>query len=248
MKNRSLARCAGAAQARREARACQAIEDRLRIREAGYGWLKEFDVRIESRIAEREFEENAIFRAEKPFPAHWEFAATANAARRLIKIYRATGGGIDTLALVAHEIGHVALNHWGQRPDYIQEFEAERFAKELFARDGFRYLRRLEWHGRIYVQGWIYRGLRHGLRSVDPRIARWAKVGSDWDHGGEARERYREALGRRPARDYWREASERLRRALGRPPGRARRHRRRASPAVVAPARHTSNRSNFHTL
>jgi hypothetical protein len=72
----------------------------------------------------------------------------------------------------------IALNHHGRRrPAYVEEYEAERFAAALMQRDGFKLPRSIDRRGRGYVSDWIVRGLRHGLRSVDHRIARWALVG-----------------------------------------------------------------------
>jgi hypothetical protein len=175
------------------------IAVRYRHREQCRAWLHEFDCWIELRHDEEEAWAAA---------GQWsESVATADARTRRIRLYGPIGCAIDALAVVAHEVGHIALNHRGRRPSYVQEFEAEKFAKALLERDGYRLPRWVERRERAYVRGHIYRGLRHGLRSVDQRIARWAMVGSNVPLPS--------AASRQPARDFCREARQRVRAALG---------------------------------
>jgi hypothetical protein len=141
----------------------QLYRHRLQVR----AWLHEFDCWIVLCHGEEEAWAAA---------GQWSTsAALANARTRQIKVYRSIGCGIDALALVAHEIGQIALNHRGRIPSYIQEYEAEKFAKALLRRNGYPMPRWPEDVGRAYVCEHIDRGLRHGLRTVDPVIARWAR-------------------------------------------------------------------------
>jgi hypothetical protein len=189
-----------------------AIEFRYRARNLIKSWLCEFDCTLELwQDVASEVEERSGWRQSL---VNIKVAAVADAKTRRIKLYSPCRG-IDGLKLIAHEVGHIALNHRGRVPSYVQEYETERFAHALLARDGITPPRRVEWRGRLYVQDHIRRGLRHGLRSVDPRIARWAKIGTAGDHltaGLPAR--YAAALACKQSRDFYHEAAKHVARAL----------------------------------
>jgi hypothetical protein len=87
------------------------------------------------------------------------------------------------LYILAHEIGHVALDHRKQRPVYVQEFEAEQFAHALMRRDGIAVPRAMTERAKRYVRSKINRAFVRGGQWFDPDIAAWAGssvVGVNW--------------------------------------------------------------------
>ena len=81
------------------------------------------------------------------------------------------------LYIIAHEIGHVVLDHRRQRPAYVREFEAEQFAHALLHREGIAVPRKQTLRAKAYVLHKIYRGLRRGrTKALDPFIADWADM------------------------------------------------------------------------
>lgn len=128
----------------------------------GKAWLKEFDVTIGS--ARRTLSGRA-FVQDRRIDAPWP---TTSRKR---------------LYLVAHEIGHIALNHLGQLPVYVREFEAEQFAHALMRRDGIAVPRAMTARAKSYVRSKIGRGFVRGGQWFDPDIAAWSGasvVGINW--------------------------------------------------------------------
>lgn len=89
----------------------------------------------------------------------------------------------NRLYILAHEIGHVALDHRRQRPTYVQEFEAEQFAHGLMRRDGLAAPRKMTVRAKRYVNSKIGRAFNRFARWIDPDIAEWcgsSVVGINW--------------------------------------------------------------------
>lgn len=78
------------------------------------------------------------------------------------------------LYVLAHEIGHAALDHRGSRPVYVREFEAEQFAHGLMRQSGIAVPRTMTMRAKAYVQSKMRRGFARGATWFDPDIAQWA--------------------------------------------------------------------------
>ena len=80
------------------------------------------------------------------------------------------------LYFLAHEIGHILLDHRGQRPPYVQEFEAEIFAHKLLEREDIPVPESMTKRAKAYVFTYIKKRILRGLW-VDPDITNWAAFG-----------------------------------------------------------------------
>jgi hypothetical protein len=89
-----------------------------------------------------------------------------------------------------HECGHIAVGHFNgnHQPDYMAEFEAERWATERMCAAGIPVSRKDIQGGKRYVSGKIWRALYDGL-PVDPQVRRWAV-------SGVQKEKWKDALRR----------------------------------------------------
>lgn len=109
------------------------------------------------------------------------------------------------LYILAHEIGHVALDHRRKLPTYVQEFEAEQFAAGLMRASGVAVPRAMTDRAKRYIRTKIGRAHARFVRWVDPDIAAWAGTnvgGINWssepkhqkDYYGSALKRVASAL------------------------------------------------------
>jgi hypothetical protein len=145
----------------------------------GEGWMAEFGVSLKGirtgLTGQAWVEERAIY---APWPS-----TTRN-----------------RLYILAHEIGHVALDHRSQRPVYVQEFEAEQFAHGLMRRDGLAVPRKMADRAKCYVRFKIRRAHNRFVRWIDPDIAKWAgtsAVGINWSAEPKRHKHYHAASLRR---------------------------------------------------
>jgi len=127
----------------------------LNWREQVRAWLREFDAWIELRHDE----EDIWMLAGEPS----EYVAAANARLRTIRVYGFIPAAVTGLAIIAHEIGHIALDHRGGRPAYVQEYEAERFLRRAAE------ARRLQAAGRLRLRGALLR-----VGSFQARASAWS--------------------------------------------------------------------------
>ena len=124
-----------------------------RFAELGEVWLRSYDVRL------RKARSNLTGRAwakKREIEAPWP----TTSRRRLY--------------ILAHEIGHVVIGHHGQRPVYVQEYEAELFAAALLREHGVSVPRDMTSRAKAYVASKIGRAIRRSALWIDPEIADWA--------------------------------------------------------------------------
>ena len=80
------------------------------------------------------------------------------------------------LYIYAHECGHVAMNHRGQKHSYIKEYEAEMYAHEMLRNHGIAVPRKKNVRAKRYVARKLKMGLRRGLLRVNRDVAQWCGV------------------------------------------------------------------------
>lgn len=80
----------------------------------------------------------------------------------------------NRLYILAHEIGHVALDHKPSQLRYVKEFEAEQFAHGLLRQIGVAVPRKMTDRAKGYVRRKIKSALRQRAKWIDPDIADWA--------------------------------------------------------------------------
>ena len=87
------------------------------------------------------------------------------------------------LYVVAHEAGHVALNHFGTEPNHRQAFEAEKFAHDALRKHGIAVPRKSTQKAKKYVARKIRQAIRSGAKSIDVEALQWCKkqlTAEDW--------------------------------------------------------------------
>ncbi|MEZ5944947.1 MAG: hypothetical protein R3C18_26480 [Planctomycetaceae bacterium] len=78
------------------------------------------------------------------------------------------------LYIVAHEAGHVALDHRGAKPKHRQEFEAERYAHDALRRYGISVPKKSTAQAKRYVAWKIRQALRRGAQTIDREAYKWS--------------------------------------------------------------------------
>ena len=90
---------------------------------------------------------------------------------------------LDDLFVLAHEIAHVVLRHrYESGTEYIIEFEAERFAVELFRQYGLKAPRRQIRRARANVCAWLLLAVVRGEYRIDRAIDEWSRAYVCFDH------------------------------------------------------------------
>lgn len=75
------------------------------------------------------------------------------------------------LYVLAHEVGHIKLQHcYRKLPSYLEEFEAEQWAHKWLRRRGIPVPKASTAEARDYVA-------QAALKSLDPRVVKWAGLG-----------------------------------------------------------------------
>jgi len=77
------------------------------------------------------------------------------------------------LTTVAHECGHVALNHDRRHPSHRQEYEACKWGFEALRRHGIAVPRKEVEDGKRYVRQKIDQAIRRGAKRIDREAAKW---------------------------------------------------------------------------
>jgi len=77
------------------------------------------------------------------------------------------------LYVVAHEAGHVALNHSGNKPQHRKEYEAEKYAHDALRRHGISVPKKETQRGKRYVARKISQALRRGAKTIDRESFKW---------------------------------------------------------------------------
>jgi hypothetical protein len=91
---------------------------------------------------------------------------------------------LDRLFIVAHECGHIALQHGARRPErHRGEFEAEQFAMLLLRHFNVPVPYGMVQDGQHYVAWQIEQDLRHGRTELDRDSVEWGERHlSDYTH------------------------------------------------------------------
>jgi hypothetical protein len=76
------------------------------------------------------------------------------------------------LYILAHECGHVALNHGRNKPAHVKEMDAEKWAHDALRRHGVSVPRSMTKRAKQYVATKIYRAERRGGKAHRQRRAR----------------------------------------------------------------------------
>jgi hypothetical protein len=79
------------------------------------------------------------------------------------------------LYILAHECGHVALNHDSTKPCHVKEHEAERWAHAALRRHGVAVPRAMTRRAKGYVGDKILQAVRSGTNHIDTDAARFAR-------------------------------------------------------------------------
>lgn len=99
----------------------------------------------------------------------------ADVRKRELKIPRPYD--YDRLGVCFHEIGHIVLNHIGEKPRYIEEYEAEKYAIEKL-KEYKAYNKKYELRAIAYVLSKIAqaKNRRMDINKVPHEIVEWAGV------------------------------------------------------------------------
>lgn len=79
------------------------------------------------------------------------------------------------LYFVAHEEGHVALDHIGLKPTHRQEYEAERYAHNALRRHGISVSKKSTQRAKRYVARKISQAIRRGAKTIDRESLKWCQ-------------------------------------------------------------------------
>lgn len=78
------------------------------------------------------------------------------------------------LYILAHECGHVFLEHTGRRkPRYVEEYEAEQFAIAKLREHGIPVPKSMLKRAKAYVAYKIRQAERSGAKKIDTKIRNW---------------------------------------------------------------------------
>ena len=79
------------------------------------------------------------------------------------------------LYIVAHEAGHVALNHSGNKPQHRKEYEAEKYAHDALRRHGISVPKKSTQVAKWYVARKISQAIRRGAKTIDRESFTWCR-------------------------------------------------------------------------
>lgn len=80
------------------------------------------------------------------------------------------------LYIIAHECGHIFHDHRRQSPAYVQEFEAEMYAREALMQFDIEPVEKDIENGDLYIMRKLVQASRRGLKSVDGRVWRHLRM------------------------------------------------------------------------
>ena len=80
------------------------------------------------------------------------------------------------LYILAHECGHVVLNHRGRKkPRYVEEYEAEQYAIETLRKHDVAVPADMLKRAKAYVARKIRQAEARGAKSIDSKIRAWSQ-------------------------------------------------------------------------
>lgn len=84
------------------------------------------------------------------------------------------------LDIVAHEAGHIAPQHFGEKPIHRQEYEAEMYSHDALRRHGIAVPRKATVRAKRYVARKIRQAVVRGAKEIDREALRWTQGYWHW--------------------------------------------------------------------
>ena len=79
------------------------------------------------------------------------------------------------LYVLAHEAGHVALNHIGMKPSHREEYEAAKYAHDALRKHGISVPKKSTHRAKRYVARKISQAIRRGAKTIDRESFNWCR-------------------------------------------------------------------------
>jgi hypothetical protein len=105
---------------------------------------------------------------------HERLQGTAYFEQKAVRVPRPTTR--RRLYIVAHEAGHVALRHSGNKPVHRQEYEAERYAHAALKQHGIAVPKKSTTSAKHYVAWKNRQAIRRGAKEIDRESYRWCEA------------------------------------------------------------------------
>lgn len=121
------------------------------------------------RVGKTIFDEAGVDKVEY----HNRLSGWAMSDKRFVRIPKPTTR--RRLYIVAHEAGHIALNHCGAKPKHRQEYEAERYAHDALRRHGIAVSKKSTQRAKKYVARKVSQALRRGAKTIDRESFSWCR-------------------------------------------------------------------------